>query len=342
MILDNEISIVVQGAINKDTHMCLKSIRKHLPKAQIILSTWEESNTVGLDCDELILNKDVGAFVHDFISNTKNNFNRQLLSTKKGLERIERKYCLKLRSDLILHNVGFLKYWDEFSVQNSKYKIFNHKVICDCIYSREKSCFEYGNSLPTPFHPTDFWFFGLSEDLKDYFLNCPMQTKDEASNWAFKYPNRLPYSFMLWRFAPEQFFCVNWVKKYYPDLKFDDWSDWNLENIEFSNNILYNNFIFLDYERSGIFSEKHSKAIKNQDGIQGLITYEHFQKQYRSYCDSSYQPNKYSKKYEHKLKKHFKRFIAPFLVFKSWIFEVFSILYYGMLTINAKWQDKND
>ena len=160
-----------------------------------------------------------------------------------------------MRSDLELKNANFLNYINKFKIRNEKYSFLNNKIIASSIYSREYSCEIIGKGLPTPFHPTDFWLFGLTEDIKDYFLNTDTISKEEAGNWNFKYPNRLPYKTMLWRYAPEQQFCVNWVKKYYPNLQFEDWSDWNEENIELSNNILYNNFIFLDFEQSGIYSK---------------------------------------------------------------------------------------
>lgn len=41
----NDITVVVQGAIDRKlTPKCLKSIRKHLPDAEIILSTWEKQS----------------------------------------------------------------------------------------------------------------------------------------------------------------------------------------------------------------------------------------------------------------------------------------------------------
>ena len=56
-----DISIVVQGAVDpKNTPKCLTSIRKYLPGAEIILSTWEGTDCTGLDYDVLVLNKDPG------------------------------------------------------------------------------------------------------------------------------------------------------------------------------------------------------------------------------------------------------------------------------------------
>jgi len=343
-----DISVVVQGGINRElTQKCLKSIRKYLPEAEIILSTWDGSEVLGLDYDILVLNKDPGGIKHDYAiynaPRSMNNFNRQLVSTQNGIKKANRKYILKLRTDLELTSAGFLNYWDEFSCRCEQYKLFNHRVLCSCLYSRENSC-QSGTGYPTPFHPSDFWFFGESEDLKNYFLSCPMQTKEESSNWSFKYPTRVPYFTALWRYAPEQTFCLNWVKKYYPNIQFDDWSDWNQENITLSNNILYNNFIFLSYEQSGVYSKKHSDAESIQNLIQGLITHKHFQVRYKEYCDSNYIIRKTSKDYKIKLKKHFEKLVAPLFKIKSWIGEIFSVIFYSLAVVltSLKPRKRND
>ena len=50
-----DISIIVQGAIDiAETPKCLASIRKHLPEAEIILSTWNNEPVEGLDYDVLV------------------------------------------------------------------------------------------------------------------------------------------------------------------------------------------------------------------------------------------------------------------------------------------------
>ena len=50
MIDSNDISVIVQGAINKnETTKCLQSIRQYLPGAEILLSTWDGSNITDLE-----------------------------------------------------------------------------------------------------------------------------------------------------------------------------------------------------------------------------------------------------------------------------------------------------
>ena len=61
MIKDREISIVLQGPIYKDITSCVcKRMRDIFPEAEIIVSTWEGSDTSGLIYDILLENKDPG------------------------------------------------------------------------------------------------------------------------------------------------------------------------------------------------------------------------------------------------------------------------------------------
>ena len=104
-IKSKDISVVVQGAINSEvTPKCLESIRKYLPEAEIILSTWEGSDVVRLDYDKLILNKDPGGADCSRDGKGINNCNRELVSTFEGLKLANRKYALKIRSDIVFIN----------------------------------------------------------------------------------------------------------------------------------------------------------------------------------------------------------------------------------------------
>ncbi len=104
-----------------------------------------------------------------------------------------------------------------------------------------------------------------------------------------KYPNKIPNPDSLVRYAPEQYFCYSWAKRHIDDLEFYDWTDWNDQNIEISNHVLLNNFIFLDPEQSGIHSEKHNLSFLKKYGMISLITFTEFKKLYTLYCDTTTQ-----------------------------------------------------
>ena len=178
MIDSKDISVVVQGAIdNIETRKCLISIRKYLPDAEIILSTWEGSDTSSLDYDQVIYNKDPGAIIIDESDGKKiyNNMNRQLLSTQSGLDKVKRKYTLKVRSDLILNGNSFLKYFDKFQKRIDNYKLFERKIIIPSLVTRYYiNLYKKSGWALTPFHFSDWWFLGLTKDVKTYFSNTSL------------------------------------------------------------------------------------------------------------------------------------------------------------------------
>lgn len=287
-IKTKDISVIVQGAIDSElTPKCLKSIRKYLKGAQIILSTWEGSNVEGLDFDILVENKDPGGVLMCKKTKLYNNVNRQLVSTQNGLEKAERKYAIKFRTDFYLMGNDFLKYFDKFPVRDENYACFKERVIVCSALSRLTS--EIG--VPTPFHLSDFFLFGLTEDIKLYFEKTPLMPDSDLANYSYLYPDKKPYKndSLCFRYAPEQYFGVSFAKRHLKNLRFDDWTDWNDENIELSKKFLMSNFIFLGFPESGVFSDKHWQALIYETGqYPGLINYRTFIEMYKSILDSNY------------------------------------------------------
>ena len=290
-----DISVVVQGAINKtETKKCLKSIRKFLPDAEIILSTWENSkinNLKGL-YDKIIFNKDVGAPVLEEINGKKiyNNMNRQLFSTQEGIKQTTRKYILKLRSDLILSNTNFLTFFDKYTKRGEEYKLFEHKILIPTLVTR----FSIDKNLLTPFHFSDWWFFGLKQDIEKYFLDTPLVKEPEFSNYFNNIENSkkaTPYLSLAFKFAPEQYFGYSCFARNFEDIYMEDASDINDLIVEKYRKCLINNFIVLDYKRSGIYLNKYPSA--RNELLEGsvylwLYNFYRFEKDYKEFCDKNY------------------------------------------------------
>lgn len=294
MIKSEDISVVVQGAIDReDTKKCLKSIRKYLPKAEIILSTWKDSDVEGLDYDILVENDDPGAVMFNFESRRVNNVNRQLISTKNGLEKVSRKYTLKFRTDFYLKGTRFLNFFDKFPKRDEKYSVFKHRVVASSMYTRDYSTFGRKRKF-LPFHPSDFYFFGLSEDVISYFKNTPTMKEEDMAKYPCKAVDKKPYQTPTFRYTPEQYFCLNFVWQHFPDVKFEDWTDWNKENVSFSKNFLLSNFIFLSTCESQIDSEKHWRNLMwEKELCRGIIFYQKFVKIYKRMFDKNYNPREY-------------------------------------------------
>lgn len=280
-IKDEEITFLFQGNISDHTILAINNCRKYFPKSFIILSTWSNSDIKGINCDKIIFNKDPGSFTcNNDLTYGKiyTNINRQLISTKNGLNSIHTKYVMKLRSDLVIKSTNIIRYFNIFTKRVAKYSIFKNRILVNTLTSKLYS--DIDNHYPTPFHVSDWFFFGLYEDVKLYFDNIPL-IKDEKnySKYSLKFPEKNPCSHLSFKYAPEQYMCYSFFSKYY-DIKFSDWSDFTKENISTSYNILMNNFVFLDYIQHKIYTPKYKKFINKNNGYrysyQGYIGFKMF------------------------------------------------------------------
>jgi len=248
MINSKEISVVVQGPIaglpgdkeeDRLTYRCLKSIRKTLPEAKIILSTWKDSDKAGLDYDLLIENDDPGvSMMGDF---TPNCF-RQIVSTLNGLKRAETKYAIKTRPDLIFKNAGFLKYFDEFNSfpRDKRYKATKERVVTLTTINPHRK-------LKFPYHASDWFFFGLTEDLMEMF-DVPLvlqkglqRTNREGVVCEVGTP-----------FSCEQYVLTNFLKKKGWNIHFETMDDLSHDNIGLYEKYIANNSILLTARRAGL------------------------------------------------------------------------------------------
>lgn len=133
MIKSKKITVVFQGQIDPsklgsgatdgtDFLYNLEQTKKALPKAKIVLSTWNsfefppEYNTAAkLGVDHLILNPDPGGLPNiKFGYDTPNNANRQIASTTAGMALVATKYALKLRTDSFLNSSSLLSIYDDY------------------------------------------------------------------------------------------------------------------------------------------------------------------------------------------------------------------------------------
>lgn len=275
MIESKDISVIVQGAINEYTEKCLLSIKKNFPNAQIILSTWEGSDVVGLNYDDVIFSEDPGAFVIDDVSCTLNNINRQIVSTKAGLTLAKRKYYLKTRTDIIWGDSKFLKYFGAYDKEVKPVHFKNRVLICN-YYTRNPRV------LPIPFHTSDWIAFGLAEDI-NLFYDIDCQAEEEM-RW-FKTHRKDNFGFytnLLVKYVPEQYICLNFVKKFY-SVNCKCFYDATEENMSLTEEILAKNFVVLDYGcEFGIIFPKYNPNKYFEKST--LICYRYWKELYYEYC----------------------------------------------------------
>lgn len=253
---NTELSVIVQGAIIPEkTKIVLDKIRSFLPGASIILSTWKNENVDDLHFDKLVLSDDPGAEFDCFTKNpdgsTKpNNMNRQITSTRNGLLAAETKYSLKFRTDFILtssHLVDFYKKTANIFTQRiKKFSLFEERVLV----------FGVGNphTMGLAYHLSDYVQLGLTKDLLELW-DIPFLEKKDATyctdNEIYHYPH-----FFNFRYACEQKLWLDNIKKLNIDINTPEIYFDNNEKITSDSEItLINNFIFIDYDMTGIESK---------------------------------------------------------------------------------------
>jgi len=254
-----DISVVVQGAVDKEnTPRCLKSLRKHLPGAEVILSTWEGTNTDGLDYDVVLYNQDPGGW-RDGRTDILNNLNRQLVSSKNGIKAASKKYCVKIRSDIIFRSNRFLTYFDKFPKRDPQYQVFQERVIfCSYFFKRYLGEAQY-IVHPVPFHMSDWFAFGLREDILMLF-DIPLAEEPKNTNYLNTHKIETARFDMFGashQYAPEQYIFMNCIKRKLTMPVFKNIVEYTSENIGFNDDVVVNNCIILNPAQMCIFCGKN-------------------------------------------------------------------------------------
>lgn len=271
MIESKDISVVIQGPVDKIyTPKCINSIRRLLPNAEVILSTWEGTELEKIDYDYCVFSQDPGCG-YDGIDNRRTlNVNRWIVSSKAGVEKASRKYVLKCRSDAELINTNFLKYWGKYEKRNSDYTIAQHKIIIPSPYTmkylgdgRKKT------KIYTPFHVSDWYCFGIKDDILK-FVDADLV--DDIKKFARYFENqeyKIPARFRWWmndwfrKIAAEQYIGLCYVQKKFHQVDLLDFLNWKNFNENFAEEFLVNNFIVLDPVQFGMIINKFKDFSRN-------------------------------------------------------------------------------
>lgn len=247
-----DISVIVQGAVDKSvTPKSLASIRKYLPGTEIILSTWEGTDVSKLDYDVVILSKDPGGKKDGL---KIDNANRQITSTQAGLYRANKLYSLKIRSDLELKNNSFLSFWNIYPYRNSEYVFFKHRVIVSELFC--KRCLDEKSLIPTPFHLSDWFQFGFAEDIRKIW-NVPLIDYNKYWECADIENLKIKGTWDSNIYSPESYIFYKCLKKYFKNLQYSCTSDYNCDNIVFSERIFISNLIIKSPQKLGFIINKN-------------------------------------------------------------------------------------
>lgn len=285
MIESREVSVVIQGPVRNATKACFDSVRRILPNAEVIFSTWEHENLDGLEPDRLVRSILPPAFPQHRASGTLNNLNRLIRSSKAGVELAERTYVLKIRSDLILDNDKFIQNFDLYPARGSR-SVFSHKVIVPLTFSRR----EY-RRWPVPFHLSDWAAFGFREDIRNIFLPVEEVKEPEFAEYFLNRKVQTPFGTTTYRMAPEQYFCYSVFLHAFDDLVMKDASDASNELIRVADDFVVSNYLILNYDNTGWRIDKYPESLNEFILEEQFFTFWSefiYQTFYKKHCDPSF------------------------------------------------------
>ncbi len=211
MIDSSEITVIIKGLVigkkedkyeDRYTYRSIESVRKHLPNSRIILSTWAGSDVSDLNPDEIIFNKEPDRIE---ILNKEGEVrtltvNNQIITSQKGLEEVNTKYSLIIRSDIILTSTGFLKYFEKYNKGECE-GFLDKKIVVLPTYSPRR-LYRY------LFDVSDWVYFGLTRDLKNIFY-IPLMDKN-----TLKKTDVQKYPLDIENLSAEQYVWVSFLQKY--------------------------------------------------------------------------------------------------------------------------------
>lgn len=252
-VTDSNLSVMVQGPVRDTTAECLKSIRKFLPNAELIFSTWEGSNTVGLDYDVLVLSKDPGSCVltRRYPQVQVSAVNRIIVSSLAGIKRATRRYCLRLRSDALLVSANFLSYYNRFSVYIGNDAIVSRRIMVEGLLTAKDLLFDVA----------DWWHLGTTEDLRRLF-DIPLYPDEPEPYFEKKehFKDKPSFADLPSQYIAEQYFIYKFIKinggVSAKSLNFTHTFDNKQECIEAYRKFVADNLVCIEMDKSGVLLPK--------------------------------------------------------------------------------------
>lgn len=259
MTPSQDITVVVQGNIRDETAAALLSVRRLLPRAHVVLSTYEDERLASVHglADEVVKSRDPGTLPGFTLSREADpsNLNRQLVSTQAGLARVRMPYTLKLRSDCLLESDAFRRIFDNVHRVDPQ----GNRLLVSTFFTRHPrglACY--------PFHVSDWFVFGRTERVRALW-DVPLMSLSDAT-WFEHHRHKLRSTATAKRFrarySPEQYVGVHFARRMgYVCPEFLD--DTSVKHIDEYIRFLSREFIVAEPRHLGIRLPKYDSLSKS-------------------------------------------------------------------------------
>lgn len=245
-----DISVVIQGPLYRDADAarniftCIASIKKYLPHAEIIISTWQQEDVCGLDVDRILLLDDPGGFLD--CSGNQINTNRMLLSTSEGVQAATRPYVMKLRSDHNLTSAALAVIGMPESSRAPATRLFDTPITVTTLYIRNPE------RVPMLFHLSDLAQFGTRDAMLALWQQPLIEQQELLNGRPFRNPFGNFTGYSSARMLPEQSIMLGALRKQGIDVRLANPSQVSMKYLKLWDGVLSSNFSVLDHAEAGV------------------------------------------------------------------------------------------
>lgn len=192
-------------------------------------------------------------------SPAQNNANLQIAAAQRGLAVATKPFVLRVRSDLVFIDENFIDQWQELkSLPRGNDAVLVDRVLASNLYTLNPYTFER-----LPFHISDWFHFGRTEDLRLLWRVAPVSLADAVYYTTSPHhpASNLDERKMLCRLAVEQHIILEGIGSKVPDIILNYHNDWTSR--ERFLDILCDNFIITDLVAARCVFPKYAHDIGN-------------------------------------------------------------------------------
>lgn len=245
-----EISVVIQGPLyrrlgpHRGIDTCIASVRKQLPGAEIIVSTWEHERVADIPADRIIVSIDPGAMLD--CSGNAINTNRMIRSTVAGIRAATRPCVMKFRSDLNLAGTAMARIGVAMEEMPVGPRLFRRPITITTLFTRNPV------RAPMLFHVSDIVQFGTREDMLALW-DLPLFRREDlfrSRPSCNPFGNYVGYTAL--RKLPEQSLMIGAMHKHGLMVDLEHPNQLRLRNLVLWESILQQNFSLLDWQAAEV------------------------------------------------------------------------------------------
>tara|TARA_B100001769_G_C22110128_1_gene600315 strand:+ start:1734 stop:2711 length:978 start_codon:yes stop_codon:yes gene_type:complete len=249
----SNLSIVIQGSLSskEETIEIIKSYRAILPRSEIIISTWPDFKSLVPKNEIVVISEDPGPIdVSEVGGRINNNFNRQLISSKRGIAISSSTFVLKVRSDLAAIDNSIFKKYNEVIISSEKINKSYFKDKPLLVISNESS--KKPGLFKGYLHFCDWFMLSKTKEISKIFNMNIVEKEDLLFREYEEIPRiydelKLPKE----KWSAETYMWTNYLRNYndFKMLNEFDNSD-TLKKVH--DNFVADNLVILDYKKSGL------------------------------------------------------------------------------------------